>query len=154
VFEDKYADLFGRPEVTADRIVLLQAIMSAIAQESLKIENVLFAKYKLTRYFLLYLVREILNSDELGKVVITGPEAFVRAPANRAKFSATVGHIVSDIITDLNAEVKPFGDDFDYRDKLRDAEWVKKLAETLRRDREKLVNRGRIPSFKEDWEKP
>ncbi len=83
---------------------------------------------------------------------MVSPESFVRGLKDRAKFSSAVANIVSDIVTDLNAEVKGYGDDFDYRDKLRDSDWVKKLAEGLTRDHIKLVNRGRISSFKQDWE--
>lgn len=152
VFEDKYADLFGRPEVTADRIVLCTIVMGQVAEHSKGIANELFAKYVLTQYFLLYVIREILANDELGRVAITGPEAFVRNRDNRQKFATCIGRIVSDVVSDLNEEVKGFGDDFDYRDKLRDAEWVKTLTGTLKKDYLKLVNRGRVASFKSDWE--
>jgi hypothetical protein len=39
VFESKHSDIFGRPEVTADRIVLCQVIKEAIDEASKKIEN-------------------------------------------------------------------------------------------------------------------
>src|SRR5205085_3729019 len=59
VFEDKHADLFGRPDVTADRIVLCQVVIQVIASKLPKIENQLFARYALTKYMLLYIIREI-----------------------------------------------------------------------------------------------
>src|SRR6185312_4251537 len=47
VFEDKYSEIFGRPEVTADRIVLCQVIMEEIEKAVPNIENKLFGKYAL-----------------------------------------------------------------------------------------------------------
>jgi hypothetical protein len=60
VFEDKYADLFGRPEVTADRVVLCQVIVEAIDAALPNVKNQLFARYRLTRYMFLYVIRIIL----------------------------------------------------------------------------------------------
>jgi len=51
------------------------------------------------------------------------------------------------LIVDINADVKEFGDDFDYRGRLRDSEWVTKLAKSVVGTHEKLVQRGRVPSF-------
>jgi hypothetical protein len=56
------------------------------------------------------------------------------------------------MVIDLNAEIDEYGDDFDYRDKLRDATWAKELSKKIVGDYQKLVNRGRIQSFKQTWE--
>ncbi len=153
VFEDKHSDLFGRPEVTADRIVLCQAIMEVIQGALPKIHNSLFARYVLTRYFLIYVVRLILETDSLANpLLITHPETFVRKPSDRERFRKCINTFVDDLIIDVNAEVDEYGEDFDYRDKLRDADWIKKLATTIVADHLKQVNRGRIKSFKTEWE--
>jgi hypothetical protein len=132
VFEDKHSDLFGRPEVTADRIVLCQAIMEVIQGALPKIHNSLFARYVLTRYFLIYVVRLILETDSLANpLLITHPETFVRKPSDRERFRKCINTFVDDLIIDVNAEVDEYGEDFDYRDKLRDADWIKKLATTI-----------------------
>ena len=151
VFEDKYPDIFGRPAVTADRIVLCQIIMDAISDAIPKIENQAFAKYVLTRYMLLYFFREVLEGDPLGPALLSGPEAFVRTKENRARFKKCADRIVSDIVVDLNLEVKGIGDSFDYRDTLRDSETVKGWNATITKDRLKLINRGSIPSFHDEW---
>lgn len=152
VFEDKHADLFGRPEVTADRIVLCQVIIEVINSRLPKIENQLLARYALTKYMLLYIVREILEKDDLAGKILSAPKVFVRNVKDREWFRTCVGEIVEDLAIDLNGEVKEYGKDFDYRDKLRDSDWVKKLSGTVVGDHLKLVSRGRIKSFKESWE--
>jgi hypothetical protein len=154
VFEDKYADLFGRPEVTADRIVMLKVIMEAIDAGIPHIENQSLGKYALTRHLLLYIIREILESDSLFKEITTEPERFVRGSADRSKFVTCIQALLKDALIDLNAEVKALGENFYYRDKLRDSTWVREICRKIVGDHQKLVARGRIPSFKEEWERP
>jgi hypothetical protein len=54
-------------------------------------------------------------------------------------------------VTDVDAEIQDAGEDFDYRGKLRDSEWVKKLAKSVVSDHLKMVARNKIQSFAEDW---
>jgi len=152
VFEAKHSDIFGRPEVTADRIVLCQVIKEAIDEESKKIENSLFARYRLTRYLLLYIMREIIEQSPGGSTALSTPTVFVSKSQDRNHFRHCVENILMDVVVDLNDEVKEYGDDFDYRDKLRDSDWVKKLARTIVKDHVKQINRGRIKSLQEEWE--
>jgi hypothetical protein len=151
VFEERHADLFGRPEVTADRIVLCQVVMEAVTAASSAIKNTLFGRYILTRYLILYIVREILENDDLGKQILTNPAVFVRADGDRGRFRDCVRLVIGDVVIDLNAEVEEYGEDFDYRDKLRDSDWVRKLSRKVVADNLKLVKRGRSQSFKDAW---
>jgi len=151
VFEAKHSDIFGRPEVTADRIVLCQVIREAIDNASNGIENSLFGRYRLTRYLLLYIVREIIEQTSNGSSALSNPQVFVRKLADRNHFRKCIDNILKDVVVDLNDEVKEYGDDFDYRDKLRDSEWVKKLTRTIVKDHIKQINRGRIKSLGDEW---
>ena len=152
VFDDKHSALFGRPSVTADRIVMLHAIRDEIDElDKSKIQNSLFGKYVLTRYLMMNVVRWILEEDHVGKKLIEAPEEFVRDKASREKFRWCLRRILEDIVIDLNAEVNDLGEDFDYRGRLRDEEWVKDLTRTLVTAHLKQVQRKRIPSFQEDW---
>lgn len=153
VFDDKYSAIFGRKEVTADRIVLCQVTSEAISEALPSIKNQLIAKYALARYALVFIIRNILESDLLYQKIITQPETFVRNENDRNRFRACIRQIVGDVIVDLNAEVDEYGEDFDYRDKLRDSDWIKKLSKTVVADYSKLIQRGRIQSFSDEWEK-
>jgi hypothetical protein len=55
-------------------------------------------------------------------------------------------------VIDLNAEIDEYGNDFDYRDKMRDATWARDLGRKILADYQKLVKRGRILSFQQAWE--
>jgi hypothetical protein len=151
VFEDKYSAIFGRKEVTADRLVMCKVIAEAVDSALPEINNQLVAKYVLTRYILVYMVRNILESDALYQEIITKPRTFVRDENDRERFRSCLRRIVGDIVIDLNAEVDEFGEDFPYRDRLRDADWVKNLSRKVVADHTKLVQRGRINSFSEEW---
>jgi hypothetical protein len=153
VFEDKHADIFGRPEVNADRVVMCQAIMDAIESHISDIHNKLFGRYILTQYMLMFIVREIFDNDEFAQEILAQPEKFVRDKNSRDRFYNCVKTLMGDIIVDLNAEVDEFGDNFDYRDKLRDSEWVKSLSKKIVADHLKQIKRARIPSLKQEWDR-
>jgi hypothetical protein len=152
VFEDRYVAVFARPEVTADRIVLCHTIVEVIEEHLHQLENQLVARYVLTKYMLLYVIREIIEKDGLAEDVLTRPLTFVRAGPARDRFRECIGVIVNDVIVDMNHELEEYGDDFDYRGRLRDEKWVRNLARRIIADYQKLVARGRIRSFQAEWE--
>jgi hypothetical protein len=151
VFDERYSDLFGKPTVTADRIVLCQVIAEAVDGGLAKINNQLFARYLLARYFLVYMIRNILENDGLADSILKTPGKFVRESNDRAHFRQCLDTVVNDLVIDLNAEVDDYGDAFDYRDKLRDSEWEKGLSKKIVADHLKQVARKRIKSFTEEW---
>jgi hypothetical protein len=151
VFDDKHADLFARPEVTADRIVASHLLAEVITEYSARIDNSLFGKYVLTKYALLYILRLVLEVDEIGKQLIRNPSAFTRTDEVRNRLQACIRMLMNDIVVDVNAEINEVGEDFDYRGKLRDAAWVKDLAKKVVSNYTKLVQRQRIPPFGEQW---
>lgn len=57
-----------------------------------------------------------------------------------------------DLVVDVNGEVQESGKDFDYRDKLRDEEWVHQIRRSIVTLYQKLVGRGTIKSFGAEWE--
>ncbi len=152
VFEERYSDLFGRPVVTADRIVLCHVIVEAVYQALPELKNQLFARYKLARYLLVYMIRNILANDKMAPDILENPGMFVRDKQDRELFRKCLSTIVSDLVIDLNAEVEELGEDFDYRDSLRDEKWVKKLNQKILTDHLKQVKRGRIQSFSDEWQ--
>jgi hypothetical protein len=152
VFDDRHKDLFGRPEVTADRIVLCRTIMEAIEAASAGITNTLCAKYVLTQYFLMYCVRGVIEKDTPSEEILRDPEKFVRDLKSRDDLRACIRRIAEDMVGDLNDEINPLGDDFDYRDKMRDVQWVKDLSTRIVGDHMKLVRRGKINSLRADWD--
>jgi len=152
VFADKYSDIFSRPEVNADRIVLCKVIFDSVKASMNAMNNKLAAKYVVTQYFLLYATRLIIENDPIAKDVLTKPEIFVRQPKERGQFQTCISTITDDLVTDLNIAIDDSGPDFDYRDKFRDVKWVKGLASEFLATRQKLVRRKTFPSLKETWD--
>lgn len=151
VFDDLYTEIWGRPEVNADRIVMCHEIMNVIVTSKEKINNKLFAKYALTRYIVLYLIRSILENDILGKKLLENPTPFVRSEKDLQHFIDCITKMVGDIIVDVNGEVDEYGVDFDYRGRIREEAWVKELKTKVVNNYLKLVQRNRIDSFEIEW---
>ncbi|HEU0209184.1 MAG TPA: AIPR family protein [Candidatus Binatia bacterium] len=151
VFEDDYAEIFGRPVVKASRLVLCQLLANEVDSAITRLKNSLFAKYALTRYLMLFIVRLVLEEDDLGKKIIASPHDFVFDKRNRAALIAAISRVLDDVIIDLNAEVAQLGEDFDYRGRLRDEAWVKSLAHKVVGDHRKLVARDRILPFSAEF---
>ncbi|SDB36019.1 AIPR protein [Desulfonatronum thiosulfatophilum] len=148
IFEEKHSDLFGRPNVTADRIMLCHVIVKAFISQQQHISNKLFAKYDLTKFFILYVLRLLFEGSDGNSIeILKSPEKFVRVPKHRSCFSAAICKLLAEIITDLNAEIDQLGEDFDYRGKLRDEKWCKELAYEIAATHLKLVVRNRMESF-------
>ena len=152
IFEDMHSELFGRPAVDSHRIVLCQVLASRIEDAQTNISNVLFARYVLTKFFLLYILRLIIDNDPTASKVLTDPQDYVATHELRARLSNCIDKLLAEVITDLNAEIDQLGDDFDYRDKLRDEKWCKALAHEIAATHKKLVDRGRLDSFQATYE--
>lgn len=151
VFEDKFVDIFTGPGITSHRIVALHILMVAISKRVPDIKNQLVAKYGLTRYFILFVTRQILEDDEQGNHFIKSPQDFIKDLGDRKKFLSCIGHIIDDIVIDINAQSEEWGDDFDYRGKLRDDKWEKNLATEIVSTYKKMLKRGKVESFGENW---
>jgi len=149
IFEDLHADLFGRPIVTAHRIVMCHLLISRIETAQNQISNPLFAKYALTKFFLLFVMRLLLENDPTGMKLIETPEKFVLDEGKRFAVCGAIDKLLVEVITDLNAEIDQLGEDFDYRGKLRDDDWCNKLAHEIAATHKKLVDRKRLESFAE-----
>jgi hypothetical protein len=153
VFDDKYTDIFGRPEVTAHRILMLHLIDRIIISLLQTITNHLVAKYALTRFAIMFILRQIFESDNKGIELLNNPERFVQSAQDRADFIVSVTTLIKDIIIDFNGEVQNLGEDFDYKSKLRDEVWIKKLSQEIVSSYLKQVSRQRIDSFETEWTK-
>lgn len=114
-FDDFYADIFGRPEVSPERIVFLFEIGELVKEQMSKIKYAPIAKYKLTYYFVLSCLAQIMQLDEEGKQIYRDPFEIFDCDGYDARIRETVADLVSDIIVDLNYEIKRKGEDFDYK---------------------------------------
>jgi hypothetical protein len=152
VFRDRHSEIFGRPECTSHRIVMCQLIMDGIDKASKDLKNRLFAKYRLTGFFMMYVMRLMIEDDPIGEELLHSPEKFVHSVKHRAAFLECMNKLADQIVIDLNYSLDDLGDDFDYRDKLRDEIWVKKLAAEYRSTLLKLIRQKRAETIKSWWD--
>ena len=152
VFDEKYNEIYARPEVTAHRILLLHLIEERIKEKLNNINNQLIGKYALTRAIMMFIIRQILENDEVGQDLLLSPENYIKRAEYRQGFIECIDLIIDDVVVDLNGEVDQNGEDFDYKSKFRDKEWVSELSTNIVSSYLKLVNRGRINSFKSEWQ--
>lgn len=140
--------------VTAERIVGLIAVRDAVEASLESLDNQLAAYYSVTPYFVMYLVKQALQLDPLGKKFCQDPGRFVRDRGFDAVVKA-VRQISDDLIVDLNAELAERGEagkPFDHKRELKSANAVRALRGEVLPSYQKAVSRNRASSFTEEWE--
>lgn len=151
VFDERYSQVFGRPEVNADRIVLLHEISVILEDRLPTLKNELVGKYVLTKFVMLYTLRKIFELDDFGQRIINSPQDFVRTEDDRIRFRRTIEALVSALIIDLDVETQELDIDFDYRGKLRDKDYVTTLVNALVGTYRKDLLRKKAQSLHDLW---
>jgi hypothetical protein len=154
LFDDLHAEIFARPEVNADRVVVVHDAFDVITSSLPNIQDQLLAGYRLTRYFLLYLLREALALDDRGKEFCADPGPFLNATRGRQRVRDCLEAVIKDLVVDLNAELKERtenGNPFDYKRELKSAKSVRDLAFNILPSYQKAIPRGRATSFGGEW---
>lgn len=152
IFDDLHHEIFARPEVTGGRIVVLFDLYKAIEQYLVKIEPPLFGGYQITKFFLLYLLSEVLSEDEVGKAFCKKPENFSKNPSEKANLLKCIHIIMGDIVIDLNAEFKEAGgENFDFKGTFKAPNLLRSLANKVITSHKKLIARDRVDSFSKLW---
>jgi AIPR protein len=95
IFADLHGDIFGRPEVDADRIIALNEVYKICLEQLKNLEDKGFASYTLTRFLMLYLVRKVLDKDELGRKFIENLSPFIETDANLKNLRFCIGTIAN-----------------------------------------------------------
>jgi len=156
LFEELYTRIFSRPEVNADRIVTLFLIYTTIDEMGGKITDQTFAKYSLTKFLLMYLIRRALETDTVGRELVINPTPFLNSSKGMDRVTHCVKNLLNDIIIDLNGEMKERednGEPFDFRRELKSPKSVRQVEKAIIPQYERAVSRNRAPSFTEEWNK-
>lgn len=145
VFDEKYAEIFGRIEVNANRIIFIMHIMKIIEDNLDGIEVKPLAHYALTKYFLASVLSKITRSKEKSLEVMKNPENLTEE--QRIEFLGKCNDIVASLVIDLNYEVAEKGSEFDYKSVLKSPKQVDELTSLLLKSYAKDVARGKAASF-------
>lgn len=146
VFDEKYADIFGRPEVTASRIMFCNDIFSLICSHIGELKNEPMAGYALTRFFLLNVIRHMMNMSDLARNIISSREILADS-SSRDHLLSFIPSIVSAMLIDFNYELTEEGDTLDYKRDLKSPERVRSWRNKLLVSYEKEVKKGRATRF-------
>lgn len=150
VFDEKYAEIFARPEVTAQRIIFLAKVMTLIEAHLNAIKNSSFARYGLTRYTLLAAVKKLLVSDPVGRKLCQSPEiAFEKGRIDCVL--NLINDVLKSVVIDVNY-VMDQGALKDYKSDLKSRNSVEKLIGELLRSYEQDKARGKADSIQKRLE--
>jgi hypothetical protein len=155
LFDELHAPIFSRLEVTGDRITTLYRIYQIIMSKLDMIENKLFANYRLTHFFLLYLVRQALETDPLGKQFCANPAQFTSTKRDQALLLATIDKVAQAIVRIVNGEVRRRDADkdtpFDFKRELKSPTAVRKLETTGITHYQVLTDSDAAVTFEKGW---
>lgn len=146
VFDEKYAEIFGRPEVTAKRAIFVHRLMGVVDNSLPKLKNRPMASYTLTRYFMLCLLSEILRANDVSRPYVANPASLTQPQLE--EFLAKCEEILKTVVVDLNVESKSV--DFDYKSILKSPKQGGELAQSILASYEKDVEREKAETFT-DW---
>ena len=143
VFDEKYTQIFGRPAVTAWRIILLDKMMGKIVSALPQIGNESIQKYRLTRYFLAYAIAKITDEDEGSKAYISEPQRLLNSREKLEGFLNSIESLTRRLCVDIRFEFTEGDNPLDYKLALKNSAHVQDLESRLRRSFLHDVVRGR-----------
>ena len=106
LFDELHSRIFGRKEVDGDRIVTLYMVYLCVMGKLGSIDNQLFARYGLTRFLVLYLLREALETDQLGKDFCLNPSAFIKQSQGKSRLLECIDKVSQVVVQLVDGEVK------------------------------------------------
>lgn len=101
------------------------------------------ATYRLTRYFLMYCLREILDSSDFGRSLLLNPTKFV-GKKKWSGISSWVSEVLLGLVTDFEDDIEESAEDFDYKAELKSPARVPALARGLIKSFQRDLRRGKV----------
>lgn len=155
LFDELHTAIFGRPEVTADRVVFVADLLDIVVGELDTMKNELFGKYNLTRFFVVYLIRESLETDKLGKELCANPSKFIVGDGSRQRLRESLEEIVRPVVKVLDKEVTRRGVDeyFDFKSDLKSPKKIAELTAMIVSHYEIVTGNEYARTFTQAWTK-
>lgn len=155
LFDELHSEIFGRPEVSATRIVAVWSLHEAVIASLPSLNDKIAGSYRLMQFFLLFVLRNALELDEAGKKFLANP-AEIFESIGVVKLKEVTKCIVEDLIVDLNAEVEDRfanSNPFDYKRELKSPTAVRGMLRQILPSYQKAIKRDRATSFGVEVEK-
>ncbi len=156
LFDELHSPIFGRPEVNGNRIVVFYRIYQVMMSKLDLLDNQLFARYRLTHFFLLYLLRQALETDEVGREFCRNPLPFTNTRRNSDRVMKCVDKISQSIVRVLNGEVKRRDADsknpLDFKRELKSPTPVRAIESTVITHYQVLTDSDAAVTFSKEWQ--
>lgn len=157
LFDDLHSDIFGRPDVSADRIVALSDL-DALTRRKLKdMKQVSFAGYSLTPFLFLYLLREVLEDDTIGSEFCRNPSSFVRSPNGRSRLRQTAEPIITALMSIVDAYLKRYLEQhrfpFDHKKDLKSPSRISEIRSVVVPNYQMSKDASFTVPFSSGWER-
>jgi hypothetical protein len=152
VFDELHAEIFARPEVTADRIYSRYLAYQAVLSAELRIDNELLRAYRLTDYVLLFLLRQALDLDPKGRLFVTVPEKLLAEKNGEDRLGKALTAVLEDLVVDVNAEIKERDEakkPVDFKREFKSPNAVRDFAKNILPIYTKAIQRKRASAFGE-----
>jgi hypothetical protein len=157
LFDELHSEIFGRPEVNGSRIVNAHNIYRLILGKLDLLENQLFARYSITRYLMLYLLREALDKDPEGKEFCSDPTPFINTKKKQVRVMECVDKVAQVVVRILDSEIKRRDADpsapFDFKRELKSPNSVREIRSTIVSHYQIAVDSKLAPTFSGEWKK-
>ena len=137
IFTEKYQQIFSR-HISPPLIFLLFEMYHIIDQNCSGIKNEGVSDYKTTRFFLIYLFREILDEDRLGKGLLGNADSFYKT--YKDVYVDAFDKLSKMLILDFNNYIdsqEEHDQYFEYKNILRNAQKTKEMAKQILTDYKK-----------------
>lgn len=131
VMDELHSDIFGRPDVTGERILGYWECFKSVEPALDAIDDKHFAYYSLTKYFLVYAVASLIRTEPAGVAMLKNMKGIISS-GRQADLVDLFGVLAKSLALDINAEI--VGGDaemFDYKNELKSPSWCKKIAARL-----------------------
>ncbi len=154
LFEELHSDIFGRKEVDADRLVALNDLNKVIEAELPNMSHAEFADYTQARFLLHYLVREVLDTDELGKQFVKEPAKFLHEADGRERFIKAIQPVVVALISITDADLKrrdDEGEEYDFKKELKSKTRIGEMRSRIVAGYDMAKRAGMTKTFADLW---
>ncbi len=144
VFDEQYAEIFGRREVTAPRIVLIYRLHRLVESAMGQVKDRPMATYALTQYFVLSTLAEILRAGPAARAILASPQSHSSAQVD--ELLSLADEVLKTLVVDLDYHTGRLAD-FDYKSAFKSQAICEDLAKALQADYEKDVARDKAESI-------
>jgi hypothetical protein len=141
VFDEKYAEIFGRPEVDCFRVAFVFQVMKIIESALPSLGNERMAKYTLTKFIVMDIIAHILRAGKATKAAIANKNS-LQDKKTVGKLLKLIPQIAAETMINLNFETSqdPL---FDYKAAFKSPEQVKTIRDKILSTHQKDVVRGK-----------